>query len=346
MTASHLLAWSLAAAWQAGLAGLVLLALAARCHSHGVRRVLLGGGTIKFLVPVSLTAPFAALNLFENVATPPVPSAAPGLAVVAAVLLGIWAGGAALMLLRLSISSLLLRGEMRDAERVEGGPLLAEARAAADRIGLKRLPEIYLVGDRASGPRACGIFRPAVLLPAGLGEWVSGPALQAVITHELAHHRRRDLLLLATADLVVAIWWFHPVAWMLQARLRHAVEDGCDELVLDHGTAVTPEQYCTALLEVARFCVGGGSPAVAAGFAAHALRRRLRRALSAPKASGGRLGLGFALLVVLALLPGAPRGIVAGEREVVREVRVVVRIPGVEVVRAHSSGSEQRKVRR
>lgn len=323
MSASTLLAWLVAAAWQSALVGSLLIALAALARSHRVRRVLLCGGLAKFLVPASLTAPFAALSLAGPVAAAPAGLVPPPGSIAASVVLGVWACGVILMIGRLAARHVRLRREIAAATLLREGRLVEEVRAAAAGLGLARLPDVYLTEDRASGPRACGLLRPSILLPVGLGDVLSRDATRVVLAHELAHHRRRDLPLLAFADVVRAVWWFHPIAWLLTVRLRHALEEACDDLVLDRSTT-SRDTYGEALLSVARYCVAPGTYA-AAGFAAHPLRRRLQRIILGEPVPGGRWTALAASVLVLVLLPGAPRGAVPGGDEVVRVVEVIVR---------------------
>jgi hypothetical protein len=63
-----------------------------------------------------------------------------------------------------------------------------------------------------------GWLRPRVLLPLEWREWDRNK-LDAVLAHEGAHVRRRDGLIAALAAVNRCVFWFHPLAWMLERKL-------------------------------------------------------------------------------------------------------------------------------
>jgi TonB family protein len=107
--------------------------------------------------------------------------------------------------------------------------------------------ELYIA--EVGVPIVCGLFRPVVLMPRASSEW---PAWQfdAAVRHELTHVQRKDLQANFIAHLACAVWWFHPLAWMLSRRLRDCQETACDDAVLFSG--LEPATYAEALLAVAQ----------------------------------------------------------------------------------------------
>ena len=107
-----------------------------------------------------------------------------------------------------------------------------------------------------------GIFRPVLLLPAGITERLSPAQLQCVIDHELCHVRRRDNLAAAIHMLVESLFWFHPLVWWIKVRLIDEQERACDESVL--GLVGNPQVYAESILKICEFyltspliCVSG-----------------------------------------------------------------------------------------
>jgi bla regulator protein BlaR1 len=102
-------------------------------------------------------------------------------------------------------------------------------------------------------PGMIGLFRPVLLLPAGIEERLTPPQLEAVLTHELCHVRRRDNLLASIHMIVEATFWFHPLVWWIGAKLVEERERACDEEVLRLGSE--PRVYAEGILSVCKLYV-------------------------------------------------------------------------------------------
>jgi uncharacterized protein (TIGR03435 family) len=106
--------------------------------------------------------------------------------------------------------------------------------------------------ERIAVPVTVGWWRPQVLLPGAWRTW-SREKLDAVLTHEGAHARRHDGLVAAMAAVNRCVFWFHPLAWMLERRMALLAEQACDE----YSVAALGDRdwYARLLLEMA-----GGPP--------------------------------------------------------------------------------------
>jgi TonB family protein len=121
-------------------------------------------------------------------------------------------------------------------------------------------------------PGLVGIIRPTLLMPAGIAEKLSPAELQAIVTHEACHLRRRDNLTAMLHMLVQAIFWFWPPVWWLGTRLLLERERACDEAVVATGN--DPEVYAESILKVCKFYVS--SPlACASGVSGADLKKRI-----------------------------------------------------------------------
>ena len=160
----------------------------------------------------------------------------------------LWLAGVALVLARLAAGVAVERDIRRRCEPADTG-LLEPARAA---LGVNR-PVALWVGSAGSAapavPLTAGFLRPAVLLPSGAADWPT-ERLRVVLLHEMAHVRRSDWLFFLLAQLACALYWFNPLAWLLQRRMRRESEQACDDLVLAAG--VKPSEYAGHLLEIVR----------------------------------------------------------------------------------------------
>src|SRR5215831_19273503 len=99
-------------------------------------------------------------------------------------------------------------------------------------------------------PGVVGLWRPTLLLPAGLEHDLTPAQLQAVIAHEVCHTNRRDNVTAALHTLVEAFVWFHPLVWWIGSRLVNERERACDEEVLR--LLGEPEAYAEGILAVCK----------------------------------------------------------------------------------------------
>ena len=121
-------------------------------------------------------------------------------------------------------------------------------------------------------PAVVGLWRPRLLLPAGIEERLTPPQLAAVVAHEMCHVRRRDNLLAAIHMVVEAAFWFHPLVWWIGARLVEERERACDEEVLRQGS--DPDVYAEAILNVCKLYAETPLPCVA-GVTGADLKKRI-----------------------------------------------------------------------
>lgn len=236
-----------------------------------------GGGAIVSEVPVSVPA---ATTDFRP--TPPQLRWTGGLLLVwvgGSMGFGLWAwarGRAVAQRLRAST-------EAPEAVRA----MLAET--AAD-LGLHGpLPRVLLT-DTQQGPALCGLLRPVILLPRGLIEQLDSQALRLVLRHELIHLARRDLGWNLLQVCVQIVWWWHPLVWFANARVRALREAAVDEAVmLEPGS----DEYPATLVAVARTCViPSRMPMAFLGIleSGGRLEARVRRLVERPLPRSARLG--------------------------------------------------------
>jgi beta-lactamase regulating signal transducer with metallopeptidase domain len=145
---------------------------------------------------------------------------------------GVWMLGSLLVLagscLRIVRFETLLRATSRRAE-----PALQNAAAELARdLGLGKAPRL-MITEAAISPLVWwsgGAVRLHV--PRGVVRALDGPALHAILAHELGHVRRGDhYVRWLELAVCVALWW-NPLAWWARRNLRACEEICCDALVL------------------------------------------------------------------------------------------------------------------
>jgi uncharacterized protein (TIGR03435 family) len=197
-----------------------------------------------------------------------------------AILFGIWLCGFAAVLFLWLRSWLRVRAAVRSAAAV---PL--------------DLPIKVLSSRSLMEPGVFGIFRPVLLLPAGITGRLAPAHLEAILAHELCHVRRRDNFTAALHMLVEAVFWFHPMVWWIGARLIEERECACDEEVLRRGNR--PQIYAEGILKTCQFYLESSLPCVA-GVTGSDLKKRVVRIMT--QRVSVRLNPGKKLLLAVAAI--------------------------------------------
>src|ERR1051326_5958876 len=155
--------------------------------------------------------------------------------------------------------------------------------------------------DASISPALWGFFRPVIVLPTTLVDRLGSGQLRAVLLHELFHLRNGDVWINCFQSFLQIVYWWHPLLWFANARIRRVREEAVDDAVrLALGEEA--ETYPTTLLEVARLALA--RPLATLGLVGilesrHALRQRVERLINfpAPRRAGVTLG---SLLGILA----------------------------------------------
>ena len=133
----------------------------------------------------------------------------------------------------------------------------------ADRLELADAPRL-VQSDQIKMPFATGFMSAVIVLPSESGSW-SAERRSAVLIHELAHVKRRDLAGHLVSRIACALYWFHPLVWRAARQLRAESERACDDLALELGTR--PAEYAEHLLDIVKGVCEERMPAVALAMA-------------------------------------------------------------------------------
>lgn len=171
----------------------------------------------------------------------------------AQVVLGVWLAGIVVFALRLFIGWGLVTAKSQCFAPLRDAAWNAELASAAARLGV-RVHHVRLREGNVATPVVSGILRPTILLPQGVRHWDSFRR-QTVLLHELAHVRRKDCLWQQLGGLACALFWFHPLAWRVAARMCREQELACDDLALSAG--IDRRAYADLLLNAAQNTASG-----------------------------------------------------------------------------------------
>ena len=193
-------------------------------------------------------------------------------------MLTIWLGGVAILMLRLALSL----GYVHHI-RYESFPdeeLQHTLNGIITRIRLKikaTVAESYLI----QSPVTIGHLKPLILFPVGIINQLNPKEVEAILTHELAHIVRRDYLSNLMQSFIETLFYYHPVTWWISRMVRTERENRADDLAVswcgDH------LGYAKALMAVQELQLHT-KPSLSIGFASRkgAMLARIQRILHLP----------------------------------------------------------------
>lgn len=189
-----------------------------------------------------------------------------------------------------------------------GSDLQTEVRLLSARIGIKHAPVVKCSEDNLT-PYIFGFWRPVMVLPRALIHQLEPGERCALILHELAHVRRKDVLVrLLQGTARIFFFFFPPVLWVSR-RIDHLAELACDEWALSI-SGVEPDEYAGTLVKVVRLINHDRQPKMGVALLrnVHLLESRLRAVLSGAPGRGARLSTPLKAALVVWLFFGLPGG--------------------------------------
>jgi len=231
-----------------------------------------------WVIPPGLAEPLIALGRLELAAGG---SPATGGAWFVEMLCYAYLTGVALVLLSLVRSYASAVVTVSRATPVLDAGWRAQLDAARAVLGITRQVRMVMT-DSASVPMIVGALRPVVVLPPYVLEW-SDERRCAVLLHELAHVRARDVAAAIAGRVVCALLWFHPGAWWVARTLHDEAELACDDRVL--AARVKPSAYADLLLAVSDRVHGRSARGGAVALTGGGLRARLASIVSTRRES-------------------------------------------------------------
>lgn len=215
-----------------------------------------------------------------------------------------WLGGVAVVLVWSVLRGMRAGRLVRLARDVSDDPILAGLRGLLTAsVRIKETGEL-------DGPALTGVFRPVILLPLDWRHVLSELQLKCVLTHELGHFRRGDLLWRWVFLIVRSIHWFNPLVWIAERFASTDQEMACDEWVLLRSPMRERTEYGEALITSARrlrgrvfsFPVQAGMAESRAG-----LKRRIRHLAGIRNHGWRAIAASLSLSAALVVLTGPAR---------------------------------------
>ena len=150
---------------------------------------------------------------------------------LAAAMLTIWAAGCIALWLAVAWRYWRLTQTTNSMRQIDEGPVRIEIERLAERFAIRTAPAVYAT-EQSISPMLIGVIAPKIVLPESFLNRLTADELQMILAHELVHWRRRDTWVGWLQVFVQGVFWFHPLVWFANARIRHERECACDETVL------------------------------------------------------------------------------------------------------------------
>lgn len=152
----------------------------------------------------------------------------------------IWAFTAAISLIVPLVSTFRLHLKLKDA--IEISPETLDP-------NLKTYFYKICKTDKINMPLTIGVFSKRIYVPAQWDKW-SNACRKMIIDHELAHIKRKDGLVQIFQILAQAVYFFHPLVWILNTRINQYREMACDDATVSWKSSSQVE-YSRYLVEIA-----------------------------------------------------------------------------------------------
>lgn len=97
-------------------------------------------------------------------------------------------------------------------------------------------------------PILIGLFKQTLVIPEDFDALYTPEQQQLIISHEICHFTQHHMWTNQLALMLLALFWFNPLAWRAYSAFRQDQEHSCDQVVLSRKHTQSRIQYCKALV--------------------------------------------------------------------------------------------------
>lgn len=142
-----------------------------------------------------------------------------------------WAAGVVALLLFAATKASRTNQWLRRRRKPLSTGLKCEIEDLFSDVGVRKFPKVWLI-EGMGQPFVWGLLRGSIYLPADFGKVNSAEHRREVLGHELSHVLRFDAAVNLLQIMAQAVFWFHPLAWWANKRIRAEREKCCDEMAI------------------------------------------------------------------------------------------------------------------
>jgi beta-lactamase regulating signal transducer with metallopeptidase domain len=172
--------------------------------------------------------------------------------------------------------------------------------------GVGRLPPRWIL-EGIEQPFVWGLARGSIYVPPSLFQIKSYAHRRDILGHEVSHVLRFDAAVNLLQILAQALFWFHPLVWWANRKIRQEREKCCDEMAIAHLQA-EPKDYSRALVEALSFPLQSNRfvPSLAIAGPARHIEERIKTMLRPGKRFYRRPSLPTVIVAVALALVAVP----------------------------------------
>jgi len=131
------------------------------------------------------------------------------------------------------------------------------------KLELNRSIRVFTSPD-VPAPFTRGLRKPVIYLPERAIKWSSNQ-LNHILSHELAHVKRKDILFISFQNIINIIYFFNPLVWIANHQINFQREKICDDIAVSL-LAENPSNYGRTLMDnLESFLVHKRIPLIANG---------------------------------------------------------------------------------
>ena len=195
---------------------------------------------------------------------------------------------------------------LKECQTIDNPKLIDLIVRLRNKLGIRHNIEIrYLDSDKCNSPAVIGFLRPTLYFPRSIIYRWRIEDIEPILLHELAHIKRNDILINWLQILLQVVYFFNPLVWYVNWKIRQLREDACDDMAIA-GIRFRRKQYSEKMLRMVKEY--GQKPTFAflvAGFTEtkSSTAKRIKRILSNKYRNHPRLtAFSIVFLVIMALV--------------------------------------------
>ncbi|MCE5322651.1 M56 family metallopeptidase [bacterium] len=149
---------------------------------------------------------------------------------MANILVLVWWTGVTLSTMKILAALRRAKRLRQGCENIDDADLQIELEQLCLQMRIKHVPRL-LTGDIRS-PMICGALKPDIILPNKALATSSRNDLRMILTHELAHVKRYDVIWIWLPIVAQVFFFFHPLVWLFRREWLFTQESACDQLAM------------------------------------------------------------------------------------------------------------------